>query len=101
MASAKRLVELAMVPPLAKEVASQIDGAIAAKAQVAAIVALTDNTGGGAADNTLVVVPAATAATTDTTAASLTSTNAAINAVKADLADLAAKVNTIIAALKA
>lgn len=101
MASAKRLIELSMVPILAKEVATQIDGAIAAKPAVTAIVSLTDNSGGAAADNTLVVVPAATAATTDTSAASLTSTNTAITAIKNDLADLAGKVNTIIAALKA
>jgi hypothetical protein len=41
MANKLRLVELAMVPPLAQEVASQIDGAVAAKA---AVVALTTNT---------------------------------------------------------
>lgn len=37
MASATRLVELSMVPPLAKEVATQIDAAIAAKAAIAAL----------------------------------------------------------------
>lgn len=100
MADKRRLIELSMVPPLAKEVAAQIDGAVAAKTQVAAIVALTDSTG-GTADNTVAAVPAATAATTDTTAASLTSTNTALTAIKNDLADLTAKVNTIIAALKA
>lgn len=101
MANANRLVELAMVPSLAKELATQIDASIAAKPAVAAIVALTDNTGGAAPDNTLAVVPAATAATTDTSAASLASTNTSITAIKNDLADLAGKVNTIIAALKA
>lgn len=100
MANVKRLVELSMVPPLAKEVATQIDGAIATKAQVAAIVALTDSTG-GTADNTVATIANATAATTDTTAASLTSVNTAIGVIKNDFADLTAKVNTIIAALKA
>lgn len=68
---------------------------------ITALVALTDSSGGGAPNNTLEVVPAATAATTDTSAASLTSTNAALTAIKNDIADLAAKVNAIIAALKA
>lgn len=40
MANTVRLVELSMVPPLAKEVATQIDGAMAAKAQVAALTAI-------------------------------------------------------------
>lgn len=70
------------------------------KPAVVALVALTDNSG-GTANNTVEVVPAATAATTDTSAASLTSTNAALTAIKNDIADLTAKVNAIIAALKA
>lgn len=37
MANVRRLVESSMVPPLAKEVAAQIDGAVAAKAQIAAL----------------------------------------------------------------
>ena len=41
MADKRRLVELSMVPELAKEVASQIDGAVAAKTQVAALAANT------------------------------------------------------------
>lgn len=41
MANAKRLVELAMVPVLAKEVATQIDGAVAAKTQIAALTAVS------------------------------------------------------------
>lgn len=41
MANKTRLVELAMVPPLAEEVAKQIDGAVATKAQVAALTPLT------------------------------------------------------------
>lgn len=84
MASAKRLVELAMVPPLAKEVATQIDGAVAAKPQIAALVALTDNTG-GTASNTLADVPGTY---TEATLAN-------------QLASLTAKVNAIITALKA
>lgn len=78
----------------------QVTGSIGANASIDALVALTDSTGGATADNTLAVVPAATAAVTDTSAASLTSTNASITAIKNDLADLAAKVNTIITALK-
>lgn len=71
MANAKRLVELAMVPPLATEVASQIDGAVAAKTQIAALTAIS------------------TADATD-----LASAVTLANATKA-------KVNAIIAALKA
>jgi len=41
MANVRRLCELSMVPPLAKEVATQIDGAVAAKAQVAALTPMT------------------------------------------------------------
>ena len=41
MADKRRLVELSMVPELATEVASQIDGAVAAKTQVAALAANT------------------------------------------------------------
>lgn len=70
------------------------------KAQVVALVALTDSSG-GTANNAVEVIPAATAATTDTTAASLASVNTAITAIKNDVADLAAKINAVIAALKA
>ena len=59
---------------------------------------LTDSSG-GTANNTIAAIPAATAASTDTSAASLTSTNASIDALKDAVADLAAKVNAIIAAL--
>lgn len=41
MPNVRRLTELSMVPPLAKEVATQMAGAVAAKTQV---VALTANT---------------------------------------------------------
>lgn len=40
MANKARLVELTMVPTLAQEVATQIDGAVAAKSQVAALTAI-------------------------------------------------------------
>lgn len=40
MANKTRLVELSMVPPLASEVASQIDAAVASKSQVAALTAI-------------------------------------------------------------
>lgn len=40
MANFNRLVELSMVPPLAKEVATQIDASIAAKTQIAALTAI-------------------------------------------------------------
>lgn len=41
MADAKRLVELSMVPPLAAEVATQINSGTAQKAQIAALTPLT------------------------------------------------------------
>lgn len=65
---------------------------------VAAIVKVTNSTG-GTVSNTAAVVPAATAATTDTTAASLASVNAAITAIKNDLAVAVAKINEILNAL--
>lgn len=65
---------------------------------LASVTVLTDNSG-GTANDTVEVVPAATAASTDTSAASLTSTNAALTAIKNDIADLTAKVNAIINAL--
>lgn len=80
--------------------AGGINSAVAAKTQIAALVSLTDSTG-GTVDNTVAAVPAATAAVTDVTAASLTSTNTSLTAIKNDLADLTGKVNAVIAALKA
>ncbi|MGM5020192.1 hypothetical protein [Tardiphaga sp. 367_B4_N1_1] len=41
MSNRRRLCELSMVPELAAEVATQIDGAVAAKAQVTALSAMT------------------------------------------------------------
>lgn len=71
MANTNRLIELSMVPPLAKEVATQIDGAVAAKSAVAALTAI---------------------ATADATDPATTMALANINK---------AKINAIIAALKA
>jgi hypothetical protein len=88
MANATRLIELSMVPPLASEVATQIAdaeaGATAAKAEIAALVALTDSSGGTPSD-TIADVPGSY---TEATLAN-------------QLASLTAKVNAIIAALKA
>lgn len=70
------------------------------KAAIVALVSLTDSSG-GTADNTVAAIPNATAATTDTTAASLASVNTTITAIKNDVADLTAKINAVIAALKA
>lgn len=41
MANTRRLIELSMVPLLAKEVATQIDGAVASKTAIAALTPLT------------------------------------------------------------
>lgn len=88
MADARRLAELSMPTELARETATQIDeaatDATAAKAEIVALVALTDSSGGTAAD-TIVDVPASY---TEATLAN-------------QLASLARKVNQIIAALKA
>jgi hypothetical protein len=84
MADATRLVELGMVPQLATELVSQINGAVAAKTQVAALATLTDSSG-GTAGATIVDVPASY---TEATLAN-------------QLASLTAKVNGLITALKA
>lgn len=89
MSDVRRLVELAMVPPLAKEVASQIDGAVAAKAQVAALTALAVT---------------ATTGTLPTPNGSLTIANAATPTVTELLefcVELKAKVDAAVSALKA
>lgn len=98
MADARRLCELSMVPELAKEVASQI-GAVATstKAQITALTALTGTV--GTANDAMIAVPASTLATDFAT--QKTSIDAAITAINNNLADLQAKVNAIIAALKA
>lgn len=79
-----RLIELGMVPALAAELTTQIANAIESKAQVAALVSLTDSTG-GTPSNTVVDVPGSY---TEATLAN-------------QLSSLAAKVNAVIAALKA
>lgn len=76
-----------------------ITDGVATKAQIVALTALTGTV--GTANDAMTAIAAATAATTDTSAASLASVNTAITAINNDLADLQAKVNAIIAALKA
>lgn len=66
---------------------------------VVAITNLTDNSA-GTADNTVAAMPAATAATTDTSAASLSSVNTTLTAIRNNVADLTAKVNALLTALK-
>lgn len=80
----RRLAANSMVPQLAQEVVSQIEGATNTKAEIAALVALTDSSGGTAGD-TIADVPSSY---TEATLAN-------------QLASLTAKVNAIIAALKA
>lgn len=84
MANKRRLAELGVATPLASELATQIDAAVAAKAQVAALVSLTDNSGGTASD-TIADVPGSY---TEATLAN-------------QIASMTAKINAIIAALKA
>ncbi len=79
MANVRRLVELGMVPPLAKEVATQIT---AAATGGASIVALTNNSG-GTPSNTIADVPSSY---TEATLAN-------------QIASLAAKINEIIDAI--
>ncbi|MGI8390531.1 hypothetical protein [Brucella anthropi] len=69
------------------------------KAEITALTPLTGTVGTG--NDAMTAVANATAATTDTSAASLTSVNTAVGAINNNLADLQAKVNAIIAALKA
>lgn len=83
MADIRRLTALGMSPELASEVAAQIDGAVGGNPAVAALVALTDSTG-GTPGNTIADVPAAY---TEATLAN-------------QLSSLAVKVNAIITALK-
>lgn len=90
--------------PALAEVVRKLSAAVSAIndiTQQEAIQALTDSSGGTEGDHTLVAIPAAVAATTDTSAASLTSTNAALTAIKNDVATLAAKVNAVIGVLSA
>lgn len=83
MANVRRLTALGMSPELAAEVATQIDAAVASNAAVAALVALTDSTG-GTPSNTIADVPGTY---TEATLAN-------------QLSSLAVKVNAIITALK-
>lgn len=89
MADKRRLSELSMNPELAREVARQIEGSVAAKAQIAALSAMTAT---------------ATAGTLPTADGSVTIANAATPTV-AELqkfcVELKAKVDAIVAALKA
>jgi len=78
---------------------TQARQAIATKTQITALTNLTGTV--GTANDAMTAVAAATAATTDTTAASLTSVNTSITAINNNLADLQAKVNAIMTALKA
>ena len=89
MASARKLAELSMSTPLAQETASQIDGAVAAKAQIVALTAMTAT---------------ATTGTLPTPNGSVTIANAATPTVVELLEfcmELKAKVDAAVAALKA
>lgn len=89
MANFRRLAELSMPPLLAKEVAAQIDGAVAAKTQVAALTPATVT---------------ATTGTLPTPNGATTIANAATPTVS-ELLDLCmenkAKIDALVAALKA
>ncbi|EMO1104591.1 hypothetical protein WDB63_003580 [Yersinia enterocolitica] len=65
--------------------------------QQTTITALTDSSGDTSGGNTVPVIPVATAATT----ASLASTNAALTAIRNDVATLAARSNVLLASDKA
>lgn len=84
MADARRLAELSMPTELAKEVANQIADGTSTNPAIVALVSLTDSSG-GTPSNTIVDVPGTY---TEATLAN-------------QLASLTAKVNAIIAALKA
>ena len=89
MADKRRLSELSMNPELAKEVASQIDGAVAAKTQVAALAANTDTATTG-------TLPTPNGATTIANAATPT-----VAELLEFCMEIRAKIAAIIAALKA
>lgn len=78
-------------------VADEFRGTITSEA-LAGVAALTGTV--GTANDAMTAVVAAVAATTDTSAASLASVNTAITAINNNLADLQAKVNVILNALK-
>lgn len=90
MADARRLLELSMVPELAKEVAAQIDDAVADKAQVAAL------TAGPTVTYTSGSAPAVSGAVTIANSATPTVTE-----LLDYIVELNAKVTAITAALKA
>lgn len=99
MADVKRLLELSMVPELAKEVASQIAGASVTPGT--AIASLTGTV--GTANDAMTALAASTAAATGADTATLptkASVDAIITANNNNLADLQAKVNAILAALR-
>jgi hypothetical protein len=89
MTDVRRLVELSMVPPLAKEVAAQIDGATSDKSQVTALTPLTVT---------------ATTGTLPTPNGSVTIADAATPTVvelQEFCVELNAKINALVTALKA
>jgi hypothetical protein len=81
--NARRLAELGMATELAREVASQIATGASTNAAVAALVSLTDSSG-GTPSNTIVDTPASYVEAT----------------IANQQASFAAKINAIIAALK-
>jgi hypothetical protein len=82
-------------------VADEFIGSFNGDVAVASLASVANLSGTvGTANDTMTAVAAATAATTDTSAASLTSVNTAITAINNNLADLQAKVNAILNALK-
>lgn len=83
---------------IADEFTGAFNGALRVTS-LAAVAALSGTV--GTANDAMTAVAAATAASTDTSAASLASVNTAITAINNNLADLQAKVNVILAALKA
>lgn len=95
MANRTRLTGVGFSPEQARELATQINAAIT---PASAIASLTGTV--GTANDAMTAIAAATAATTDTTAASLASVNTSITAINNDFADLQAKVNAILAALR-
>lgn len=96
----RQMIGVGTPPEQAKVLDEIAAGAVAAKAQIAALVALTDSSG-GTANNTIAAIPnpADTPASADALRDDLVANT--IPALKDAIADLAAKVNAIISALKA
>ena len=100
--NAQKFVSLGMSPDLATVVSDAATAVIAEKPEIAALVSLTDNSGGTATDTLEDCNNAVTGVDgTGSNAASKADVDARLVSIANNLADLSAKVNAVIAALQA